>query len=370
MHTVTFFPLGNADCTRVELANNKTLLFDYANMRCADDANDKRCDLPKLLRDRLKANGRDYYDVVAFTHLDNDHICGSSEFFYLEHAAKYKNEGRIKIRELWVPAAAITEEGCEDEARVIRAEARYRFKEGSGIRVFSRPDHLKDWAEQADINLDTRRHLIVDAGTLVPGLSLAADGIEVFAHSPFAERTNGGLIDRNDCSIVVQLTFQVDAALTRMLLMSDINHDAISGIVRVTKYHGNEVRLQHDIAKLPHHCSYTALADEKGNDDAVPVESARWLWEEQAQTSSVLVSTSKPIQADDSDPQPPHRQAANYYRKAIGKKSGQFKVTMEHPSQSSPEPLTIEIGRWGGNIKKKPAMGAAAVVSTPAPRSG
>jgi hypothetical protein len=73
MHTLTFFPLGNADCTRIELSNGRTLLFDYANMCCEDDPNDKRCNLPELLRDRLKATGKDYYDVVAYTHLDNDH---------------------------------------------------------------------------------------------------------------------------------------------------------------------------------------------------------------------------------------------------------------------------------------------------------
>jgi hypothetical protein len=33
---------------------------------------------------------RNYYDVVAFTHLDDDHICGSFSFFYLEHASKYR----------------------------------------------------------------------------------------------------------------------------------------------------------------------------------------------------------------------------------------------------------------------------------------
>lgn len=370
MHILTVFPLGNADCTRIELANGKTLLFDYANMRCEDDPNDKRCNLPKLLRDRLSATGKDYYDVVAYTHLDNDHICGSPHFFYFEHAGKYQSDGRVKIRELWVPAAAITEEGCEDDARVIRAEARYRFTEGRGIRVFSRPDHLKAWAETAGIDLETRRHLIVDAGTLVPGFALGSDGLEVFVHSPFAERTDGVVIDRNDSSIVVQATFQVDAALTRMLLMSDITHENISGIVRVTKYHGNEARLQHDIAKLPHHCSYTAVSPEKGEEETVPVEEARWLFEDQAQTASVFVSTSKPIPADDADVQPQHRQTANFYKRAVSKVSGQFKVTMEHPSQSAPEPLVIEIGRWGGNIKKKPALGAAAVVSTPAPRSG
>ena len=65
-------------------------------MRCEDDANDKRIDLPVVLKKDLGT--RDYVDVVAFTHLDDDHLKRSSEFFYLLHAKKYQGEGRIKIK--------------------------------------------------------------------------------------------------------------------------------------------------------------------------------------------------------------------------------------------------------------------------------
>lgn len=120
MHKVTFFPLGNADCSRIDSEAGKKILFDYAATRSADDEYDVRIDLASELRADLKLAKRNDYDVVAFTHLDKDHICGTSDFFYLEHAAKYQTSGRIKIHELWVPAAAIIEEGCEDEDRIIR----------------------------------------------------------------------------------------------------------------------------------------------------------------------------------------------------------------------------------------------------------
>lgn len=51
-----------------------------------------------------------------------------SDFFYLEHAKKYQNGDRIKIKELWVPAAMITEEGSEDEARILQSEARFPWQ--------------------------------------------------------------------------------------------------------------------------------------------------------------------------------------------------------------------------------------------------
>jgi len=87
---ITFFPLGNADTTRIDLANGQTVLVGYANMRCADDDTDCRCDLPVLLRQALKDTNRDDYDVVCFSHLDTDHVKGATDFFWFRHASKYQ----------------------------------------------------------------------------------------------------------------------------------------------------------------------------------------------------------------------------------------------------------------------------------------
>ena len=70
---LTFHPLGNADCTRFDLADGKKLLVDYADMRNPNDLWDRRIDLPAELKSDLRAAKRDYYDVVCFTHLDDDH---------------------------------------------------------------------------------------------------------------------------------------------------------------------------------------------------------------------------------------------------------------------------------------------------------
>ena len=88
--TLTFHPLGNADCTRIDMADGREMLVDYADMRNGDDFSDKRCDLPALLKADLRATKRDAYDVVMFTHLDDDHCRGSGDFFWFEHARKYQ----------------------------------------------------------------------------------------------------------------------------------------------------------------------------------------------------------------------------------------------------------------------------------------
>lgn len=320
MARLTFYPLGNADCCRIDLDSDKKVLFDYADTRDPEDEEDLRIDLPSKLKEDLQQAKRDYYDAVAFTHLDNDHFKGATEFFYLEHAKKYQTEGRIKIKTMWVPAAMITEVGVKDaEGRVLQAEARHRFKEGKGIRVFSRPEKLTKWLEDNGLALKDRQHLITNAGQLAPEITTGADGSEFFVHSPFAKRLEDGTVeDRNAESLVMHATFLCKGVKTKVLLLSDCTHEPLSDIVEITKAKNNQARLDWDVCKIPHHCSYLSLGPEKGEDKTVPVESVKALYEEHGEESSIMVSPSEPIpekgsEADKQD-DPPHRQAANYYK--------------------------------------------------------
>lgn len=366
MHTVRFFPIGNADSCLIELENGRRGLFDFADMHDPNDQFDLRCDLEQELRDRMMDDKE--IDVVAFTHLDTDHCKRAKDVFYLEHAAKYQDGDRIKIKTMWVPAAAILEIGVQGQARTLRAEARHRFIEGKGIRVFSRPERLDQFLIDRGIDPATRRNLITDAGTLCPEFNLAADGVEFFAHSPFAEHCDGELIVRNEAALFLQATFAMGGRQTKLMLSADVDHGTIEDIVRVTRFHGNERRLEWDINNIPHHSSYLSLADEKGDEETEPNERLVWLYETQSQPGALIVSTSSPIPSEDTV-QPPHRQAANYYRRVAGDAGGQFIVTMEHPTKSKPKPLVIEIGSNGFTILKV-AGGAATVIGNAAPRAG
>lgn len=369
---ITFHPLGNADCTRIDLADGKKVLIDYADERNGNDPADRRVDLPEELKADLRAAKRDYFDVVCFTHLDDDHCGGAGDFFWLQHAAKYQGEGRPHIREMWVPAAAIIEEGCDDSARIIRQEARHRLKRGEGIRVFSRPEKLKTWLEANGLTLASRAHLITDAGQLVPGFSLNGAGrAEFFVHSPFGWRQDGAeIVDRNQDSVVFHVTFLEDNRRTCALFMSDIDSESIDQIVQTSKRHRNEGRLIWDVFKLPHHCSYLSVGPEKGNDETMPTSNVRWLYESQGRDRCIMMSTSKPIptkgSAEDKDPQPPHRQAAAYYKRVAAAKDGQFKVTMDLPTSTRPRPTAIEItGRGASLLSVSATAGVASILSTP-----
>lgn len=371
MPKLTFFPLGNADCCLIDLADGQKLLFDFADTRDPADENDRRIDLPRALRDDLEAANRSHYDVVAITHLDKDHYAGASEFFYLEHAKKYHSDDRVRINTLWVPAAVIIEKEPEDpEARIIQAEARHRLREGKGIRVFSRPDLLKDWLEEHGLTLQDRAHLITDAGQSVPGYSTDECGVEFFVHSPFASRSEDGtVVDRNRDCIVVQATFVCGGTECKVILAADVDHEALSHIVKVTNAKGNQSRLEWHVLKLPHHCSYLSLAPEKGEEKTEPVPDVKWLFEEQGKPGGIVVSPSLPIPSDD-QVQPPHKQAAAYYRDVVKDLNGQFIVTMEHPSVAKPDTLVITIDEFGATPKKQVASAAVVATGRRAPRAG
>jgi hypothetical protein len=372
VHKLTFYHLGDADSYRVDLESGRKLLFDYADVRNPSDPTDKRAKLPDELRADLDAASRDYYDVVAFTHFDDDHVCGAGSFFWLEHATKYQGAKRIKIRELWVPAWAITEsssELCED-GQILQAEARYRLERGQGVRVFSRPEKLHAWLAAKGLTVDGRRTLITDAGQPVPGWT-PAEGLEFFVHSPFATRQNDGTFDdRNQNCLVLQATFHSGTTQTRVMLTGDTTYECIAEFVRITRARSRPERLDWDVAKLPHHCSWTALGPEKGTNEIKPDPDVAELYEAHGAAEARMISTSRPIPSGDGDIQPPHRQAANYYKRIGREKGGEFLVTMEHPSIAAPGPLVIEIDWRGATVKKSGRPIGATAISTPAPRAG
>src|SRR6266478_5690811 len=100
---VTFFPIGNADCCRIDLVGGRKVLIDFADKRDPKDPYDKRIDLAAEVRRDL-----------------------------------------------------------DDAARVIRQEARHRLKQGKGIKVFSRPERLHDLLESWGLTVADRASCIVD----------------------------------------------------------------------------------------------------------------------------------------------------------------------------------------------------------------
>jgi hypothetical protein len=377
MHRLNFYPVQNGDTSQIILENGKRMLFDFHHLKCGEDEDDPAIDLKSHLTDELKKDDRDYFDVVGFTHGDRDHIWHSTEFFELRHAAKYQGNDRIKINELWVPAAMVLEE-CTMEQRssefvIWRREAQHRLREGKGIRIFSKPTMLKDWLDRNDLSLESRLHLITDAGSVVPGFSLEKDGVEFFCHSPFVKHVDGGDDFRNTASLIFQVRFEVSGTQTNYFAVGDSTSDVLEDIVRITKIHRNEDRLKWDIFNNPHHCSHHALNPEKGDKETIPLPLVEELLL-YGQPGAYIVSSSKPI-LDNKEAyqqkQPPHIQAKNCYKRYLSRVGGRrFLVTMEEPNAQTPKPLEFQITSAGTNLNPYTTSGISVITSSPAPRAG
>lgn len=368
MAKLTFYPIGNADCCLIDLNNGKKILIDYAHCRSGEDEDDLRIDLYTELHNELDFANRDDIDVVTFTHADEDHVRKSSEFFEFDHAKKYQGDDRIKIKELWVPAGFLLETGLKNDAAVIQAEAKHRLIKDYGIRVFSRPALLEQWLKDNGLSLQNRGHLITDAGSLVPGFDREKDQVEFFIHSPFSFRVNDTIEDRNQGSLVLHATFKISGTETKVIWGADSNYEAWIDIVNITRRHRREERLEWDVFKIPHHSSYLALSDDKGKNVTTPKPEVKWLYE-QGNSGGIIVSSSNPIPDEDTE-QPPHKQAAKYYKQRKTDMTGKFEVTMEHPKPSRPEPLLIKIDKFGASLKMAIVTGASSISSRPAPRAG
>lgn len=318
---------------------------------------------------------------MAFTHADRDHIQGSTDFFELQHAEKYRGEERTKIRCLWIPAAMLLEEAERDEQSeefcILRQEARHRLLEGKDILVFSKPQALKDWLEpklkERGETANARDHLFVDAGTIVQGLSLNSDEVEFFCHSPFIKHCDEGDIIRNSAALVFNVRFGGIDSHHDYLHIGDADWEDIEDIVRATQYHKNDDRLEWNLFNIPHHCSYLALSADKGEKETEPKPLVKYLLQ-QGRSDSYIVSCSKPIpevKEAYQEIQPPHIQARKTYERYLNEVSGRkFVVTMEEPNAKKPEPLVFEVTSAGITWQRSPSIGALSILTSKPLRAG
>lgn len=361
MSKIIFYKVGNGDTCLIKTNAGKKLLFDFCQ---ASDEN-----LSEKIKNDIDWTDRtpNELDVLAITHLDKDHICDSQSVFYFNHATKYQSHDRIKFKTLWIPAAVIVECGTQicDDSWVIRAEARYRLREGKGVRIFGRPESIKNWLEENKIDIESVRHLFTGAGQLVSGLSLETDKFEVFVHSPFYEKEDDGDVDRNTETLIVSIKFKEHQnCSTNLLMLADADSDLLHKIVGITEAAKNTDRLKWDIMKIAHHCSYKALNKaEKGKNETIPVENVEKLMK-YANPRAVMVASCKEVEKD-SD-QPPHHQAYATYKKFCDLNGHQIKLTAD-----GDERIIIDVGRYGCALDCNDEVDAMKVMtSSMAPRVG
>ena len=351
--TFTIYPLGNAQTMQLELGNGKRMLFDYADMKPNNaETSDKRCSLPNEFYGVTK------FDVVMFTHAHEDHIKGASEYFNMEYL--YTEDEGVTIGELRLSAAFVagSNYSCED-ARVIRQEARARLKAGKAIKIFGYSEELSKWLEDSNISVDSVQHLMFYAGQNIT--HELGDEISFFLHAPFSDDCDD-VQDKNDPSIVLQMRLHNDDKETNILVTGDVPCDVLDEIVSRTKEKNNEKYLRWDFYDIPHHCSNTGLCN--NSDEGVePTDDVKWLLQ-QSEVNAYVVASCNALAETDSPP--PSQEAADAYKRSINL-DVTFRITMEWPNLSAPEPMAFTIDSKG--LKPKTST-SALFISKPAPRAG
>lgn len=379
MTTVKFYPVGNGDTSLITLQNGKHVLMDYRQHSLATDNTKPQFDIASDIKKNLTDAKKNSLEVLVFTHADKDHIEGSTEFFHLEYAKKYQENGRIKVDQLWVPAAMLLEsvdrDNLSSEFAIWRAEARYRLKNKTGIRVFSLPDDLIKLVESWGMDIDDVSELIVDAGTVVDTFSLANDNVEFFVHSPFMKHCEESGKDvkkvRNEASLIFNIRFNEGGEIFDYLAIGDSKWEVLEDIVSITQFYKNEDRLRWDLLNIPHHCSYLALSDEKGNKETEPKPKVAELLL-MGNEDAYMICSSNPFEVAKSDAldstQPPHLQAKRCYERYLRDVNGRsLIVTMENESKTTPKPVIIEFTSLGLTKKSyRIAAALATAAATPA----
>lgn len=340
---LTFFPIGNAETCLLELGSGKKILFDYAAMY-SGSASDDRYDIKKALSHIRE------YEIVMFSHAHDDHTKGASEYFYLDHAKKYQSNDRAVIKELWVSAAFLLDTDLENhsDAKIIRAEARFRLRNGYGIKVFAEPDTLSEWLKSQEIPAERVSNLIVHAGSKMELPDKLAKEMQVFVHAPFSDDSEE-VQDKNDPSIVLQVRLFNEGCDTNVLITGDTPYKVLDKIVERSQYYGNESYLKWDIYDIPHHCSYTGLGEKSSDTIMTPSTNVQWLLSQSAPGASMVASCTK-ITAETSPPHLNAKRAYEYYTD----KDVTFIATMEHvpASGKKPTPVCFEINSMGLTLKR------------------
>lgn len=366
---ITYFPVGNGDCSLIALSDNVQILID-CNFTddSRDDEEEARYDVhAHLLRYGKKLNSTiPHVDVFILTHADLDHCRGFDTTFYTGDPRRYSrahlNRGLLIADELWfTPRIFRPYEGklC-DPAKVFCAEARRRmelhrarhpdrYAAGNRIRIIGysdNPDH------------QGLEHLVSVPGTYITMIdNRERSDFRFFVHAPFRIDTDDRWAERNDTSVVLQAQF--DVGQFRGAGLALFGGDAGAAIWEKILERSEEDTLKWDLLLAPHHCSWTFFSELPYKENKVPAKASLRLLEI-GMPNARTVASCKPIRDDDDNP--PHFAAKRLYERAVG--ADRFFVTSETPNERRPLPIQFAMSENGPVLEE--AVAASAVASSAA----
>lgn len=372
---VSMFPVDNGDMTLIETESGKKILIDINIRVAADDPDDDTPDVARMLRQRLDrdAKGRFYVDAMLVSHPDKDHCTGLRKHFHLGLPEEWSEQAdRILIREIWSSPMAFRRASRKhtlcDDAEAFTAEVRRR------VQRFRSTGGIVDDGNRVLVLGEDENGKTADLGAILVRLDETFTTINGQDDWSMSARLLGPLpvsddedeeeaLAKNRSSTILQFTLAGDGLADRCRFLT--GGDAEVGIWE-RLWHRHSWRadwLSYDILQTPHHCSWHSLSYDSWGDlgeEAEICDDARKALA-QARAGATIVSSSKPIKDDDSDP--PCIRAKREYVAIARDAIGSFKCVGEYPSERSPDVMEFEIGRHGPRLLTK-LMTAPAVVSS------
>jgi hypothetical protein len=349
---ITFFPVGNGDCSLITLSDNTQIIIDCNTTAEASDEDDpSRYDVHQHLLDfGKKLNGKiPHVDVFILTHADQDHCRGFDTMFYTGDPAKYtlkhSKEDMILIDELWFTHRIFaTHEGeLSTWAEAFRKEAQRRInlhlanspkrhEAGNRIRVVG---HSNNPAYRG------LSDLVVTPGNYINVIDRKAKAdFRFFVHAPFRKEVDSKLAERNDTSVVLQACFDVGG--TQNAGLAIFGGDAGAPIWSKILELSDDETLQFDLFLAPHHCSWTFFSDAPYKYNKIPANDSLAILGKALQGAHIIASC-KPIKDDDDNP--PHYAAKLEYVNAVGKAN--LISLAETGDETLPLPTTFEMSENG-----------------------
>lgn len=384
---ITFFPVSNGDMTLITLNDtNETSILIDVNIRCAaDDPDDDTCDVAAELRKKLRTddNGRPYVNVFVLSHPDQDHCTGLQKHFHLGPLDDYVYEPpegeelKIVIREIWsspmVFRRASKNNSLTDDAKAFNKEAKRRanlYKANAGSNITD-GDRILIIGEDEDPEKTKGLEGILkkqgDIINWINGNYSSYAWVRVLGPFPKGDEEEEKSLIKNHSSVILQYHIASDLVNPDACIFLS-GGDAEVAIWKKLweQYKYNTDYLKYDLLQTPHHCSWHVLSfDSQSQCDDPKVDADAKSALSQANSGAYIVSSSKAIKDDGSDP--PSYAAKEEYLTI----SKNFKCTGEHPNETSHEPLEFIVAADGPQPpgKKKTSASVAGIAMAREPLS-
>lgn len=358
--TSTHFKVGNGDMHLLESASGKMVLIDINIRADADDPDGEAADVSAQLRSRLKRHpaGYLYVDVFVLTHPDQDHCRGLQKHFHLGPVSEWRSgSDKIVILEMWSSPIVFRRASkrhtlCED-AKAWATEARRRVRRFRQNGYLFDGDRILVLGEDVDGKTADLRPILIVAGSVfqtICGVTQADFRARLLAPMLADNDEEDEFLSKNDSSVVLNIELAAVSLPGGGQFL--FGGDARVGIwERIWKRHADTPEnLQYDILVAPHHCSWRSLSwdswSERGENAAVSGDARNALG--QALPGAYIVSSSKPVHDDDSDP--PCIRAKREYESILDNVNGTFECLGDLTSDG---PLEFEITRDGPKLKSR-----------------